>query len=131
MSNNLVKGLYDNLFGEIMMNVNHHLSYSSSNYSICTLDIAGFGRREITFYCAYLVHDTIICFFFFVSFVEYLTDESNTFDQLCINYINERMQSLFVTRKISDEKHWYDSQGLDIPVVEYFNNSHIIGMQQY
>lgn len=41
------------------------------------------------------------------------------------------MQSLFVTRKISDEKQWYDSQGIDIPFVEFFDNSHIIGMKQY
>lgn len=74
-----------------------------------------------------------ICFTIqsYFALVEYLTDENNTFDQLCINYINERMQSVFVTKKISDEKHWYESQGLDIPVVEFFDNSHIIGMKHY
>lgn len=44
--NNLAKGLYDKLFGEIMQHVNHHLSCSSSNNTIGILDIAGFGRFE-------------------------------------------------------------------------------------
>lgn len=119
-----MKGLYEKLFGEIMQYVNHRFSCSSSENSISVLDIAGFGGFK-KLYCAYFLYKAFISFFLSV---EYLTDESNTFDQLCINYTNERMQNLFVTRKISDEKHWYNSQGLDIPFVEFFDNSCIIGM---
>lgn len=60
--------------------------------------------------------------------IEY-SNEGNTFDQLCINYGNERLQIFFVKLKLSEEKQWYDTQGLDIPFVEYFDNSHIIGMK--
>lgn len=47
---------------------------------------------------------------------------------MCINYSNERMQSFFVTLKLSDEKEWYENEGLDIPFVEFLDNSCIIGM---
>lgn len=38
------------------------------------------------------------------------------------------MQSLFVELKLMEEKQWYDNQGLDMPFVRFFNNSHIIGI---
>lgn len=40
---------------------------------------------------------------------EYFTEANNTFDQLCINYINERIQNLFVDIMLKKEKQWYDS----------------------
>lgn len=54
-------------------------------------------------------------------------EESNTFDQLCINYSNERLQKFFVDEKLLAEKQWYDRHGLDIPFVQFFDNYHIIG----
>lgn len=63
--------------------------------------------------------------------IEYLSEGNNTFDQLCINYCNERVQSFFVELKLSEEKEWYDDQGLDTPFVEFFDNTHIIGMKSY
>lgn len=59
---------------------------------------------------------------------EYSSERVNTFDQLCINYTNERLQVLFVELKLVEEKRWYDNQGLDIPFVQFFDNSQIIGM---
>lgn len=52
----------------------------------------------------------------------------NTFDQLCINYANERIQQYFVDRMLLKEKQWYDNQGLDINFVPFLNNSNIVGM---
>lgn len=51
----------------------------------------------------------------------------NSFDQLCINYSNERVHSLFVGQKLLEEKDWYMDHGLDVPFVEFFDNSCIIG----
>lgn len=65
---------------------------------------------------------------FFVC-LEYLTDTNNTFDHLCINYSNERLQKIFVDRMLSEEKQWYEDQELDIPFVQFFDNSQIIGMK--
>lgn len=46
---------------------------------------------------------------------------------MCINYTNERFQQYFVDVMLLKEKKWYDSQGLDIPFIPFFDNSHIIG----
>lgn len=55
----------------------------------------------------------------------------NSFDQLCINYINERFQQYFIELMLKREKQWYDREGLDVPFVPFFDNSHIIGMKSY
>lgn len=60
--------------------------------------------------------------------LEYLTGDNNTFDQLCINYSNERMQHFFVDIMLSKEKQWYDTQSLDVPFVQFFDNTDIIGI---
>lgn len=59
--------------------------------------------------------------------LEYSTKSYNTFDQLCINYANERMQKLFVDLMLSKEKEWYDSQAVNVPFVAFFDNCQIIG----
>lgn len=59
---------------------------------------------------------------------EYLTEDINTFDQLCINYTNERLQHFFVTMMLSKEKQWYADQSLDVPFVPFFDNAAIIGI---
>lgn len=51
----------------------------------------------------------------------------NSFDQMCINYTNERFQHYFVDIMLVKEKQWYDSQKLNVPFVPFFDNSPIIG----
>lgn len=65
--------------------------------------------------------------YLFLILIEYLIVQNNSFDQLCINYTNERFQHFFVNLKLLEEKQWYDNQGLKIPFVEFFDNCHIIG----
>lgn len=56
---------------------------------------------------------------------------TNAFDQLCINYTNERVQQLFVDMMLLKEKKWYDFQELQINFVPFFNNIHIIGAKHF
>lgn len=51
----------------------------------------------------------------------------NTFDQLCINYVNEKLQNLFIQLILIKEREYYDKEKLDIPFVPFFDNSHIVG----
>ncbi|XP_031625659.1 myosin heavy chain 95F-like [Contarinia nasturtii] len=96
----LSKSLYNKLFSQLIQYINNFYSTPSSSYSIGIMDIAGF---------------------------ECLTEMDNTFDQLCINYANERMQEFFIDRTLLKEKQWYDAQELDIDFVSFFNNNHIVG----
>lgn len=70
-------------------------------------------------------------YLFFFSLLEYLTNRDNSFDQLCINYSNERFQHYFVDVMLLEEKKWYDSQGLEIPFIPFFDNAHIIGKTHF
>lgn len=60
--------------------------------------------------------------------IEFSNQKENTFDQLCINYSNERFQQYFVELMLGREKIWCDSQGLNIPFVPFLDNGQIIGM---
>lgn len=42
-----------------------------------------------------------------------------------------KIARFFVDLKLVEEKQWYDNQVLDIPFVQFFNNSHIIGMANF
>lgn len=57
--------------------------------------------------------------------------EHNTFDQLCINYTNERLQNFFVEIMLSKEKQWYEQQSLKVPFVPFFDNASIIGIKMF
>lgn len=52
--------------------------------------------------------------------------QANNFDQLCINYVNERFQHLFIERMLIEEKIWYEKDGLDVPFVPFFDNGDIL-----
>lgn len=60
--------------------------------------------------------------------LECLTGPHNQFDQLCINYINERMQQFFVQRMIIEESSWYEREGVNVPSIPFFDNGQILGM---
>lgn len=59
--------------------------------------------------------------------IEYLNG-NNHFDQLCINYANEKIQQFFVERMLRDEQKWYKDDKLDIPDIPYFDNIEILSM---
>lgn len=115
-----------------MLHINDHNLLTTSEYSIGILDIAGFGMCILSLQNAAkilslpitftIIH--IILFFW----VEFSTLRDNTFDQLCINYCNERFQQYFVNLMLDQEKKWYNAQNLKVPFVQYLDNSQIIGM---
>lgn len=67
----------------------------------------------------------------FMLISEYLENEANCFEQLCINYTNEKLQQLFVTKKLKFEQDWYEKEGIEMPSIPYFDNIHIVGMYAY
>ncbi|EDQ90231.1 uncharacterized protein MONBRDRAFT_18623 [Monosiga brevicollis MX1] len=48
--------------------------------------------------------------------------QSNGFEQLCINYANERLQQLFVNLTLKAEQEEYEREGVAWVGVEYFDN---------
>ena len=46
----------------------------------------------------------------------------NSFEQLCINYCNEKLQQLFIELTLKVEQEEYAREGIAWQQVDYFNN---------
>lgn len=53
--------------------------------------------------------------------------EKNFFEQMCINYVNEKIQQMFVKIMLKDEEKWYASECVEIPKIPFLDNSPILG----
>ncbi|CAG8001151.1 unnamed protein product [Penicillium olsonii] len=90
----LSKGIYFNLFDWIVERVNQSLTARGSiTNSIGILDIYGF---EIF--------------------------EKNSFEQLCINYVNEKLQQIFIQLTLKAEQDEYAREQIKWTPIQYFDN---------
>ena len=48
--------------------------------------------------------------------------EHNSFEQLCINYVNEKLQQIFIELTLNAEQIEYESEGIAWTPIPFFNN---------
>lgn len=92
----LAKAAYDRLFTWIVQQINKAIEAPHSSYKsslIGVLDIYGFE-----------IFDT------------------NSFEQFCINYCNEKLQQLFIELVLKQEQEEYAREGIQWTPIQYFNN---------
>ncbi|KAJ3348930.1 class II myosin [Allomyces javanicus] len=90
----LAKMLYHRLFDWIVVRVNQAMRPAAkATRSIGVLDIYGF---EIF--------------------------EHNSFEQLCINYVNEKLQQIFIELTLKAEQEDYVAEGIQWTPIKFFNN---------
>eukprot|EP00051_Salpingoeca_urceolata_P021427 m.336285 g.336285 ORF g.336285 m.336285 type:complete len:1061 (+) comp19795_c1_seq2:302-3484(+) len=89
----LTKALYSRLFDFLVVTVNRAMAKEHNEISIGVLDIYGF---EIF--------------------------ESNGFEQFCINFVNEKLQQIFIELTLKAEQEEYVAEGIKWTPIEYFNN---------
>ncbi|TFK77424.1 myosin-1 [Pluteus cervinus] len=90
----LSKAIYNNLFEWIVSRINVSMKpRSASAHVIGILDIFGF---EIF--------------------------EDNSFEQLCINYVNEKLQQIFIELTLKTEQEEYVREQIKWTPIKYFNN---------
>ncbi|KAF4611758.1 hypothetical protein D9613_004241 [Agrocybe pediades] len=90
----LAKAIYNNLFEWIVSRVNVSMKTRSTHaHIIGILDIFGF---EIF--------------------------EDNSFEQLCINYVNEKLQQIFIELTLKTEQEEYVREEIKWTPIKYFNN---------
>jgi len=87
------KALYSKLFDFIVRKINESIEVKTSGKVIGVLDIYGF---EIF--------------------------ENNSFEQFCINYVNETLQQIFIDLTLKTEQEEYVSEGIKWIPVDYINN---------
>ncbi|XP_036305816.1 unconventional myosin-If isoform X2 [Pipistrellus kuhlii] len=89
----LAKGLYSRLFDFLVEAINRAMQKPQEEYSIGVLDIYGF---EIF--------------------------QKNGFEQFCINFVNEKLQQIFIELTLKAEQEEYVQEGIRWTPIEYFNN---------
>ena len=90
----LAKAIYNNLFDWIVERVNVSLqAFPGADKSIGILDIYGF---EIF--------------------------EHNSFEQICINYVNEKLQQIFIQLTLKAEQETYEKEKIKWSPIKYFDN---------
>ena len=90
----LSKGIYTNLFDWIVQRINQSLqARSQMAQSIGILDIYGF---EIF--------------------------DRNSWEQLCINYVNEKLQQIFIQLTLKTEQEEYEREQIQWTPIKYFDN---------
>jgi myosin-1 len=91
----LAKALYSRLFDYIIRRVNEVLGYvdDPSLITMGILDIYGF---EIF--------------------------DKNGFEQLCINYVNEKLQQIFINLTLKEEQEEYKRENIQWEPIKFFNN---------
>ncbi|EGX49579.1 class II myosin, variant 2 [Orbilia oligospora] len=90
----LAKAIYNNLFEWIVDRINVSMkAREQTSYTIGILDIYGF---EIF--------------------------DKNSFEQLCINYVNEKLQQIFIELTLKTEQEEYVREQIEWQPIKYFNN---------
>lgn len=90
----LAKSMYSKLFDAVVYKVNVALGTAQHNgVQIGVLDIYGF---EIFQY--------------------------NSFEQLCINFVNEKLQQIFIELTLKAEQEEYVAEGIPWKEIKYYNN---------
>ena len=54
--------------------------------------------------------------------------EKNGFEQLCINYVNEKLQQVFIELTLKSEQEEYVKEGIKWTQIEYFNNKIVVDL---
>lgn len=61
-----------------------------------------------------------------MSFTECFNPPMNRFEQLCINFANEKIQKFSTHRLIFEEQEWYKTEGIDLPEISFPGNDNIL-----
>lgn len=98
-ANALAKTIYNRLFSFLVYNVNESMAPPLESFRIGILDIFGF---EIL--------------------------DKNSFEQLLINYCNEKLQQYFNEHTFDVEEKFYRSEGVDYSFLNYVDNQPVVDL---
>eukprot|EP00026_Physarum_polycephalum_P004896 Phypoly_transcript_04920.p1 GENE.Phypoly_transcript_04920~~Phypoly_transcript_04920.p1 ORF type:complete len:608 (+),score=132.20 Phypoly_transcript_04920:90-1826(+) len=89
----LAKTVYERIFDFLVNKVNESMAFSGNSRVIGVLDIYGFEVFD-----------------------------NNSFEQFCINYVNERLQQIFIDLTVRGEQREYADEGVKWKEITFFDN---------
>jgi myosin-1 len=92
----LAKGLYTRLFDYLVSVINGAMEIKQDQNSLLNIGILDIYGFEIF--------------------------ENNGFEQFCINYVNEKLQQIFIELTLKAEQEEYKQEGIKWTDIDYFNN---------
>jgi len=95
----LAKAIYGKLFNFLVHNLNEAMQPKQESFYIGILDIFGFEVLE-----------------------------ANSFEQLCINYANEKLQQYFNANTFTLEEAFYKSQGVEYSFLKFVDNQPVLDL---
>lgn len=54
--------------------------------------------------------------------------QTNGFEQFCINYVNEKLQQIFIELTLKSEQEEYQREGINWTPIDYFNNQIVVDL---
>lgn len=54
--------------------------------------------------------------------------DKNGFEQFCINYVNEKLQQIFIELTLRSEQEEYQKEGIKWTPIDYFNNQIVVDL---
>jgi len=95
----IAKGIYGRLFDWLVKRINTALKGDTSGKFVGVLDIFGFEIFDV-----------------------------NSFEQLCINYANEKLQQLFNLETFKDEEALYQEEGIPFVHIAFIDSEPVLNM---
>ena len=120
----LAKGLYTKLFDWLVGRINAAIAVTDRYVCVRTARISGFSwiHRDSLFRALVSSHIGILDIFGFEHF------EHNSYEQLCINYANEKLQQRFTFDTFKSVQTEYDEEGISWNHVTFKDNQELLDL---
>lgn len=113
----LAKAIYARLFQWLVQRLNESMACKlpEDKLVIGVLDIYGFEIFPVRSNTHTHIHEREKLFF------HLLFAQTNSFEQFCINYCNEKLQQVFIERTLKTEQEEYQVEGIQVPPPLYLD----------
>ena len=121
--NAFVKEIYGRLFAQIVAHANKSLAFAeTSKLHSENESRKQQGKRRLSLQGGQVVSIGLLDIFGFEIFT------SNSFEQLCINYGNEKLQQYFINYVLKKEQETYSAEGIVVEEVHPLDNQDVLAL---
>jgi myosin-5 len=127
----LAKTVYSRLFDWIVDKINNSIGQDPDATNIIgVLDIYGFESFKINRFASRLVSIMQVCYWFcfLIPETQIILYLSGSFEQLCINLTNEKLQQHFNQHVFKMEQEDYTREEIDWSYVEFVDNQDVLDL---